>query len=143
MDDIQLYLIVKIVHIISIISWMVGLLYLPRLFVYHSLNQHIPEINELLKVMEKRLARFIMLPSMILSYIFGLWLAYLLDIFREPWFHIKFSFVLILSAIHGIMVKHMKNFANDRNSKSHKFYRILNEIPTILMIIIISVVIFK
>ena len=140
----SLYLTLKALHIIAVISWMVGLLYLPRLFVYHVENNN-SESVKVFKVMEKRLMKIIMNPAMIVTWVTGLsilWVLGLNTIF-SLWLSIKFLFVIILSGYHGFLSKCLKDFALDRNTKSSKFFRFINEIPTIILIIIVFLVIFK
>jgi putative membrane protein len=140
----SLYLTLKALHIIAVISWMVGLLYLPRLFVYHVENYNSESIK-IFKVMEKRLMKIIMNPAMIVTWVTGLsilWVLGLNTIF-SLWLSIKFLFVIILSGYHGFLSKCLKDFALDRNTKSSKFFRFINEIPTIILIIIVFLVIFK
>jgi protoporphyrinogen IX oxidase len=140
----SLYLTLKALHIIAVISWMVGLLYLPRLFVYHVENYNSESIK-IFKVMEKRLMKIIMNPAMIITWVTGLsilWVLGLNTIF-SLWLSIKFLFVIILSGYHGFLSKCLKDFALDRNTKSSKFFRFINEIPTIILIIIVFLVIFK
>ena len=140
MDNI--YVIIKSLHIISIIAWMSGLLYLPRLFVYHSRAYIGGELDKTLQIMERKLLQIIMNPAMIFSFIFGFWLIYLVG-FSGGWLHIKILLVLILSSFHGFLAKCSKNFANGNNKHSEKFYRIINEVPTILMIIIVFLVVVQ
>ena len=140
----SLYLTLKALHVIAVISWMVGLLYLPRLFVYHVENYNSESIK-IFKVMEKRLMKIIMNPAMIVTWVTGLsilWVLGLNTIF-SLWLSIKFLFVIILSGYHGFLSKCLKDFASDRNTKSSKFFRFINEIPTIILIIIVFLVIFK
>jgi putative membrane protein len=140
----SLYLTLKALHVIAVISWMVGLLYLPRLFVYHVENYNSESIK-IFKVMEKRLMKIIMNPAMIVTWVTGLsilWALGLNTIF-SLWLSIKFLFVIILSGYHGFLSKCLKDFALDRNTKSSKFFRFINEIPTIILIIIVFLVIFK
>jgi TIGR00701 family protein len=139
-----LYLWVKALHVISIIAWMAGLLYLPRLFVYHCEAKPGSESSERFKVMERRLMRAIMNPAMIAAYVFGIamlvlepgWLS-------QGWLHAKILFVLGLSAVHGMMSRWMKDFAADHNTRPQRFFRIMNEVPTLLMIGIVIFVIVK
>ena len=138
-----MYAWVLALHIISIISWMVGLLYLPRLFVYHVDAAPGSELSEMFKTMERRLLRAIMTPAMIASWVFGVWLVVLTDAHSEIWFHIKLVLIVLLSASHMAMAKWRKEFASDQNTRSARFYRITNEIPTILMIAIVILVIVK
>ncbi|HTQ84472.1 MAG TPA: protoporphyrinogen oxidase HemJ [Pseudolabrys sp.] len=130
-------------HIIAVISWMAGLLYLPRLFVYHAMSKPGSEQSETFKVMERRLLRFIMLPAMIVSWIFGLILAVQGHWFGVIWFDIKFALVLAMSALHGLLGRWTRDFALDRNTRSHKFYRVVNEVPTVLMIAIVILAVVK
>jgi len=130
-------------HIIAVISWMAGLLYLPRLFVYHTDAAPGSELSETLKVMERRLLRAIMTPAMIASWIFGLWLVALTDAHSETWFLLKFILIVLLSASHMAMAKWRKDFAADQNARPARFYRIANEVPTLLMIGIVILVIVK
>ena len=140
----MLYLWVKALHVISIIAWMAGLLYLPRLFVYHCEAKPGSESSERFKVMERRLMRAIMNPAMIAAYVFGIamlvlepgWLS-------QGWLHAKILFVLGLSAVHGMMSRWMKDFAADHNTRPQRFFRIMNEVPTLLMIGIVIFVIVK
>ena len=142
MENIELYDVVKILHIIAVISWLAGLLYLPRIFVYHSQVAINSETDKIFQTMELRLLRYIMLPAMILVFIFGFYLA--LEIgFEFIWLHIKITLVLLLAAYHGFLSKCRKNFAKGQNKYSQKFYRIINEVPTLLMIAIVALVILK
>ena len=138
------YLFFKSLHLIAVISWMAGLLYLPRIFVYHSESKN-EQQKETFKVMEKKLYNFIMMPAMILSWLFGILLIHSLGLsaFSELWLQIKSVSVLILTHYHFYLGKHIRLFAKDNNKKSSKFFRIINEIPTILLIIIVFVVVFK
>lgn len=133
----------KTLHVISVIAWMAGLLYLPRLFVYHCEAEPGSEKSETFKVMERRLLRAIMNPAMISSWIFGLAAAWAGDLFGEGWFHAKTALVVALTVAHMAMAKWRREFAEDRNSRSRKFYRVANEIPTILMIAIVILVIMQ
>ncbi len=135
--------IIKVIHILAVISWMAGLLYLPRLFVYHCAASKGSELSETFKVMEYRLLRFIMTPAMIVSWSAGLWLSIAVYGFAGGWLHAKLLLVLLLSAAHGYMAVVVKSFATDGNQKSHKFYRVLNEVPTLLMIGIVVLVVLK
>jgi putative membrane protein len=138
-----MYLWLKAFHIIAVISWMAGMLYLPRLFVYHCEADPGSRQSETFKVMEQRLLRFIMTPAMILTWLFGLWLAWLGGLFAAPWLHAKLALVIVLSGLHGMMSRFVKDFAADRNRKTQRFYRIFNEIPTVLMIVIVLLVVLK
>jgi len=140
----SLYLILKAIHIIAVVSWMVGLLYLPRLFVYHVENNS-DQTSKVFKVMEKRLMKIIMNPAMIITWITGLsiwWILGLETIF-SLWLSLKFILVIALSGYHGFLSKCLKNFELDRNIRSSKFFRFINEIPTIILIIVVFLVIFK
>jgi protoporphyrinogen IX oxidase len=139
------YLLLKALHLISVISWMAGLLYLPRIFVYHSETVKIESQNETFKIMEKKLYNYIMMPAMILTWLFGLGLIHILgfSIFSELWMQIKGILILLLTHYHFYLGKCVKLFASNFNSKSSKFYRIINEVPTVVLIIIIFVVVFK
>ncbi|HZP10455.1 protoporphyrinogen oxidase HemJ [Methyloceanibacter sp.] len=136
---------IKAFHIIAIIAWMAGLLYLPRLFVYHAQSKEGSEQSETFKVMERRLLRYITTPAMIASWVLGLWLAFsgLIDWSKDGWFHLKLVLVILLSAYHGFLAKWTKDFALDRNTRSARFYRIANEVPTLLMILIVILVVVR
>jgi putative membrane protein len=140
----SLYLTLKALHIIAVISWMVGLLYLPRLFVYHIENNNFESVK-VFKIMEKRLMKIIMNPAMIVTWLTGLSILWVLgfNAIFSLWLSIKFLFVIILSGYHGFLSKCLKDFALDRNTRSSKFFRFINEIPTIILIIIVFLVIFK
>ena len=138
------YEIIKSFHIISVISWMVGLLYLPRLFVYHADTQTGSVQDETFKVMERRLQKAIMTPAMIASFIFGLWmLALNPSLFSEPWFHVKVAALLLMAGVHGKFSKMRRLLENDEKPLSSKAYRIWNEVPTILMIVIVVMAVAK
>ena len=133
-------------HIIAVISWMAGMLYLPRLFVYHCEADAGSRQSETFKVMERRLLRFIMTPAMILTWLFGLWLIWLMGrqaFGQSGWLHAKLALVLLMSGAHGMMSRFVKDFAADKNRKSQKFYRIFNEVPTVLMIVIVILAVVK
>ena len=139
------YLLFKSLHLISVISWMAGLLYLPRIFVYHAENSDNKKISDVFKIMEKKLYFYIMTPAMILSWIFGLLLIHSIGFQQlgQTWMILKIIFVIFLSLYHFYLGKTLKQFKLDQNTHSHKFYRLINEIPTILLILIVFVVIFK
>ncbi len=145
MDSFLVYKIIKSLHIISVISWMVGMLYLPRLFVYHTQATKKSETSETFKIMEKKLLKFIMNPAMILSYFFAIILIIQFPEYYKNagWLHTKILLVLILSALHGYFAVTVKKFATDQNIKTAKFYKIINEIPTILMILIVVLVVVR
>jgi protoporphyrinogen IX oxidase len=139
---------IKAFHIIAVIAWMAGMLYLPRLFVYHCAAEKGSVQSETFKVMERRLLRAIINPAMIATWLFGLWLAWLgpdsrYGWFASPWLWAKIALVLALSAVHGLLARWRKDFAADRNRHSQRFYRIINEIPTVLMILIVLLVVLK
>jgi len=138
------YLLFKSLHLIAVISWMAGLLYLPRIFVYHTEATHESQ-KSIFKIMERKLYNYIMMPAMILSWLFGLLLIHTLgfSIFSEIWMQIKVIAVTIMTYYHFTLGKFLNDFANDNNEKSSKFFRIYNEIPTVLLIVVIFVVIFK
>ena len=133
----------KAFHIIALIAWMAGMFYLPRLFVYHAAADVGSIQSETFKVMERRLLRAIMTPAMIATWLFGLWLAYKGGWFKAPWLHAKLLLVILLSGVHGMLSRHVKDFAADKRRKSAKFFRIINEIPTVLMILIVLLVVLK
>jgi putative membrane protein len=136
---------VKAFHIIAIIAWMAGLLYLPRLFVYHAQSKIGSQQSETFKLMEKRLLRYITTPAMLAAWALGLALAFsgLIDWSKDGWFHAKLFLVLLLSAYHGALAMWTKDFALDRNRRSARFYRIANEVPTLLMILIVILVVVR
>ena len=138
-----MYVWVKALHVIAVISWMAGMLYLPRLFVYHCEAEIGSKQSETFKVMERRLLKAIINPAMIVTWLAGLYLAWSGDWFASPWLHAKLALVLALSAVHGFFSRWVKDFAADQNRRSQKFYRIINEVPTILMIFIVILVIVK
>lgn len=124
-------------HIIAVIAWMSGMLYLPRLFVYHTQTQPGSESSERFKVMERKLLRGIINPSMIAVWILGPTLAWLTGAYLDVWLQIKFVLVIVLSGIHGFLVRYWRAFEADRNTHSERFFRILNEVPAVLMILIV------
>jgi putative membrane protein len=139
----MLYLWLKSLHIIAVIAWMAGMLYLPRLFVYHAgVPAHSPQ-SETFKVMERRLLKAIMNPAMIATWGFGIWLAVEGGWFKAGWLHGKLALVLLLSGLHGYLSASVRRFANDQNTKSARFYRFLNEVPTILLVLIVLLVVLK
>ena len=139
------YLLFKSLHLISVISWMAGLLYLPRIFVYHAENNFEVKVSEVFKVMERKLYFYIMTPAMILSWLFGLLLIHSIGFEQlgQTWMLLKLLFVIILTLYHFYLGRLLSQFNIGNNKHSHKFYRYINEIPTILLILIIFVVIFK
>ena len=134
---------VKALHIISVIAWMAGMLYLPRLFVYHAEATKGSEASETFKVMERRLLKAIVNPSMILVFLTGFALVYLTGDWRDGWWQAKFILVLGLAGLHGYFARCVRSFAEDRNERPARFYRFLNEAPTILMIFIVVLAVVK
>ena len=142
------YLLFKSIHLIAVISWMAGLLYLPRIFVYHSeavQNNKSEDLMETFKVMERRLLIYIMNPAMIVSWIFGVLLIHTIgvDNFGSIWLQLKLLFVVILTIYHFFLFQCVRKFAGNSNSFSPKFYRIINEIPTVLLIAVVFIIVFK
>jgi putative membrane protein len=133
----------KAFHIIAVIAWMAGMLYLPRLFVYHCEADPGSQQSETFKVMERRLLRLIINPAMIVTWLLGLWLAWYGGWFAAPWLHAKLVLVTAMSGVHGMLSRYRRDFAADRNRKSQKFYRIINEVPTVLMILIVLLAVLK
>ena len=139
------YLLFKSIHLIAVISWMAGLLYLPRIFVYHAEKSNNEDKNNTFKIMERRLFIYIMNPSMVLSWIFGLLLLYSIELnsLKEFWMITKLILVISLTFYHFFLFTCLKSFSENRNTYSPKFFRIINEVPTILLIAIIFIVVFK
>ena len=139
------YLLFKSLHLISVISWMAGLLYLPRIFVYHAENSSEKKTSEIFKTMERKLFFYIMTPAMILSWIFGVILIHSIGFqqISQTWMILKVILVIILTLYHFYLGKILAQFKIDQNIHSHKYYRIINEIPTLLLILIVFVVVFK
>ena len=137
------YLWIKALHVIAVIAWMAGLLYLPRLFVYHSEAAPGSKESETFKVMERRLLRAIVNPAMVATWSFGLWLGWKGFLFQAGWLHAKIALVLLLSAFHGYLARGVRLFAADRNTAGTKHWRVMNEVPTLLMIGIVILVIVK
>ena len=139
---------IKAFHIIAVIAWMAGMLYLPRLFVYHCAAEKGSVQSETFKVMEQRLLRAIINPAMIATWLLGLWLAWhgpdsRYGWFAAGWLDAKLAFVVVLSGLHGLLARWRKDFAADRNRHSEKFYRIINEVPTVLLIVIVILAVVK
>jgi putative membrane protein len=139
----EAYLWVKALHIVAIIAWMAGMLYLPRLFIYHCAAEPGSVQSETFKVMERRLLRAIIDPAMGLAWVLGLALVAHLDAWSAPWMHAKFAAVIALSAMHGIFSRWRRDFDRDENRHSARFYRYMNEIPTVLMIAIVLLVVLQ
>lgn len=140
----EYYLWFKSLHIIAMVAWMAGMLYLPRLFIYHCGAAVGSEMSETFKVMERRLMRIIINPAMIATWVFGglmIW-AYP-TLFQAGWIHVKLTAVLLLSALHGVFSRNRKQFARDENRHSAKYYRIMNEVPTVLLIVIVIMAVVK
>jgi putative membrane protein len=139
----MLYDWLKAFHIIALIAWMAALLYLPRLFVYHAEVAKGSPQSETFKVMERRLLKAIMTPAMIATWVFGIWLAVQGGWFKAGWLHAKLALVILLSGLHGYMAATVRRFANDQNTKNPRFYRVLNEVPTVALILIVLLVVLK
>ena len=139
----MLYLWLKAFHVVAVIAWMAGMLYLPRLLVYHCAAEANSVQSETFKVMERRLLKAIMTPAMIVTWVLGLILLVQGEWWRAGWMHGKLALVVLLSAAHGFLAARVKDFAADRNRRPARFYRILNEVPTLLMIGIVILVIVK
>jgi putative membrane protein len=138
------YLWLKSLHIIAMVAWMAGMFYLPRLFVYHCGAGKGSELSETLKVMERRLLRAIINPAMIATWVFGLLLLWANpELLQEGWLHVKLTGVVLLSGLHGMLSRHRKQFAVDANRHTAKYYRVLNEVPTILLIVIVIMVVVR
>ena len=137
------YLWLKAFHIIAVIAWMAGMLYLPRLFVYHAAVERGSGQSATFKVMEWRLLKLIINPAMIATWVLGLLLVWLGGWHTAGWMQAKFALVIAMSVVHGFFVRWVKDFAADRNTRSQKFYRIINEVPTVLLIIIVILVVIK
>ena len=140
----NLYLLFKSLHLIAVISWMAGLLYLPRIFVYHAQAEHDSQ-REIFKIMERKLYNYIMMPAMLLSWLFGILLIHSLgfSVLSELWMKVKTVAVIILTFYHFSLGKYLSDFAQDNNKSSSKFFRIYNEIPTVILIVVIFAAIFK
>ena len=138
------YLLFKSLHLIAVIAWMAGLLYLPRIFVYHSEASHDSQ-KTVFKIMERKLYNYIMMPAMLLSWLFGLILIHSLGfiVFYELWMQIKIVLVIILTIYHFLLGKYLNDFAIDNNQRSSRFYRVINEIPTLILIVVVFFVVFK
>jgi protoporphyrinogen IX oxidase len=134
---------IKAFHVIGVIAWMAGMFYLPRLFVYHTETAPGSAESERFKVMERKLLRTIVNPAMIATWAFGLTLAIVTEVYREHWFQAKFLLVVIMSGVHGYLAGRVRAFAQDRNDKPARFYRILNEVPPVLMVFIVILVIVQ
>ena len=140
----NLYLLFKSLHLITVISWMAGLLYLPRIFVYHSEASHESQ-KDVFKIMGRKLYYYIMMPTMLLSWLFGILLIHSIgfNVFLELWMQIKIILITILTFYHFLLGKYLNDFAINNNQKSSKYYRFINEVPTIILIVVVFVVVFK
>ena len=138
-----LYPWLKALHIIAVIAWMAGMLYLPRLFVYHCETAAGTPEYERFALMERKLMRVIVNPSMITVWILGLTLAYVLDVWGEGWFHAKLVLVIVLSGLHGMLSRWRRDFEQGRNTRSPRFFRVINEVPAVLMALIVILVVVK
>ncbi|MFK7791055.1 MAG: protoporphyrinogen oxidase HemJ [Devosiaceae bacterium] len=137
------YLWMKALHVIAVIAWMAGLLYLPRLFVYH-VDAEIGSVqSETFKVMERRLLKAIMTPAMIVATLTGFWIAFVIHGFQGGWLHTKLALIVLLFVVHGHLAASVRRFAGDANTRSTKYWRIMNEVPTLAMIVIVILVIVK
>jgi protoporphyrinogen IX oxidase len=135
---------VKALHVISVIAWMAGMLYLPRLYVYHADAEKASIQSETFKIMERRLYRGITTPAMIAAWVFGLWMVFAGQVdWSAGWPYVKAAMVILLSGFHGVLGRWRREFAEDRNTRPSRFYRAVNEIPTVLMIVIVIAVIVK
>jgi protoporphyrinogen IX oxidase len=134
---------IKALHVLAVISWMAGMLYLPRLFVYHSKSEPHSKESATFKIMERRLLRGIMNPAMVVVWLSGIYLAYFFGDFHAHWLHAKLALVLLMSGLHGYLVGRVRAFSKDQNDQSPTFYRVINEVPTLLMIGIVILVIVK
>ena len=143
LDPENFYLWAKAIHVIAIISWMAGMVYLPRLFIYHCEAPKGSQQSETFKVMERRLLRIIMNPAMVIAWVLGMWLAWKGGHLKDGWFHVKLLLVFGLSAVHGYFSAAVRRFAEDRNTVSARHWRMINELPTVLMIGIVIFVIVK
>jgi putative membrane protein len=140
----EIYLWLKALHVIAVIAWMAGMLYLPRLFVYHAMQVPGSEMSETFKVMERRLLRYIMNPAMIFAFFLGGWLIVINpELLEEPWMHFKIIALVIMTGVHASLSRWRRFFAIDENSFSPRFYKIINEVPTVLMIVIVLLAVVK
>ncbi len=140
----MLYDWLKAFHVMSVIAWMAGMLYLPRLFVYHADAKMGSELSETFKAMERRLLRGIINPAMIAAYIFGIWMLVLNPaLLHEPFMHVKLACILIMQIVHAMLARCRRHFLQDRNLHSARFYRILNEVPAVLIVIIVAMIIVR
>jgi len=134
---------IKALHIISVVAWMAGMLYLPRLYVYHCAAPAGSPQSETFKVMERRLLRGIVNPAMIATWVFGLILLFAYDVYTQPWMHAKLVLVVLLSALHGFYARWRRDFAADRNTRSARFYRVANELPALVLVLVVILAVVK
>jgi putative membrane protein len=139
----ELYLWVKALHIVAVIAWMAGMLYLPRLYVYHAGAEPGSKQSETFKTMERRLLRAILNPAMIAAWGMGLWLAFMTDAWSQPWFHAKLALLVAMQLVHAAFARWRRHFANDANRHTARFYRWMNELPTVLLIAIVILAVVK
>ena len=140
----MLYIWLKALHVISVIAWMAGMLYLPRLYVYHASAQIGSELSETLKLMEKRLLRLIINPAMIATFVFGVWMLLLNPaLLHQPFMQVKLGLVALLTGVHGFLARYRRLFAADKNTRSPGFFRMVNEVPTLLLIGIVILIIVR
>ena len=140
----MLYNWLKALHVIADFAWMAGMFYLPRLYVYHATAKTGSELSETLKVMERKLLRLIINPAMIVAWVFGIWMIALQpEIMKQPFMHVKLTAVIGMQLVHAMLARSRRQFAKDANAHSHKYFRILNEIPTVLLVIIVVMVIVR
>lgn len=137
------YLWLKALHVIAIIAWMAGLLYLPRLFVYHVDAESGSRQSETFKIMERRLLKAIMTPAMVVATLTGFWLAFVIYDFQGGWLHAKLAFVVVLFGVHGHLAASVRRFTNDVNTRSSRYWRFMNEVPTLAMVVIVVLVIVQ
>jgi putative membrane protein len=137
------YGVVKALHIISVVAWMAGMLYLPRLFVYHSQLPERAEARAIFETMERRLLKAIMLPAMLATWGFGIWVATLAGVWSQGWLHVKLTLVLVLSGLHGFLAGEARRLAQGGTARATRFYRIINEVPTLILIAVVFLVVLK
>jgi putative membrane protein len=137
------YGVVKALHIVSVIAWMAGMLYLPRLFVYHSQLPEGSEARDIFETMERRLLKAIMLPAMLATFAFGLWLATLLGAWKDGWLHAKLALVVLLAGLHGFLAGEARRLAEGGKPRETRFYRLINEVPTLILIVVVFLVVLK
>jgi protoporphyrinogen IX oxidase len=139
----DVYLSIKALHIVAVISWMAGLLYLPRLFVYHSNVPKLSDPSELFKIMEYRLYRYIMTPAMVVTVLSGVYIAYFGAHYESYWFMTKALLVVLMIGVHFILGRHLSEFNEDRSTASSKYFRVINEVPTLLMIAVVALAVVR